>query len=870
VDNYIYTSNLLYWTNITKDNFANTVNTGELLNLIKAYFNIDYSTKIGGVKNYYTNEELAVILDNLYHILSNKNTTNTTNTTNNSNNVNNVDTTTTKTKTNTNTNTTINTPTTTNSKADTATVNNKIDNWTVWNVAWYWLGGKIIDTWIKASAIKATVTKVSELEKKVDTLKTQNTNKVVNMNVVGDQDVNGDLRVKWKLFVNGKEVDPYNMWSSINSSTNPNIGSSDLTNIKSTVSLLMNRVNQIGSRMHKVVNPTDWDIPLLKSTGEVQDSGLNPTDFVRTTGNINQNITGDKNFKDNVVIDGNLVVKWTKTEVNTQSMTVTDKTITLNKNGTTATADKAWLKVQGDNWSTVASLTYDKNTNRWNDWTNDLARKSEIDHLDTVKADKVTNATAWNFAWLDTNWNLTDSGVKNSDLVHKTWDESISWTKTFTDGVNFNLDTEKLAFNSAVNGDNNILFNIYGGDTWYSKIRLDFRRYRGTKSNPTAAQEGDVLWNIDWHAFNGTNYTSMWGIEVRAGQVVDWQTHWIWAFNIHNANVWIWTSTPTEKLDVNGNIKVNNRFFTATDYKTYYVNQTSWNDNNIWDSNNPLKSIKSAIEKVNIGGFVKIILQGNYEVNSDEDIQNFYNVWIDIKKWNELRFKDWDSNILYFEEWVNLYIENHWKIYVEDDVNWTWNYANRAIMIWNYEVLPSLVSNISISDISTTDGLYVWSNKYLVNSRPYASQNNFINFKLLDIYCSWKHTIKWYIMWSNKWLATFSYDNFNPKSWFHYEDENWKTIIPYSKVNWSKINNTWPMFLGNTYFEGNVWIWTTTPTEKLDVNGNVKLTDPDTNNWIKDWDKCNHPWTITYDSNNDAFFGCINNKGAPEWKKLNN
>ena len=68
---------------------------------------------------------------------------------------------------------------------------------------------------------------------------------------------------------------------------------------------------------------------------------------------------------------------------------------------------------------------------------------------------------------------------------------------------------------------------------------------------------------------------------------------------------------------------------------------------------------------------------------------------------------------------------------------------------------------------------------------------------------------------------------------------------------------------------GNVWIWTTSPTEKVEVNGAVKIWDTSSDT-PSDWIACDHVWTIAYDSGSDHFYGCVDNSGSPEWKQLDN
>lgn len=66
-------------------------------------------------------------------------------------------------------------------------------------------------------------------------------------------------------------------------------------------------------------------------------------------------------------------------------------------------------------------------------------------------ASKVSSATSGNFAGLDSNGNLTDSGHSNSDFVHKTGNETISGRKTFDEGISID-NGHNLTFKSLVNG----------------------------------------------------------------------------------------------------------------------------------------------------------------------------------------------------------------------------------------------------------------------------------------------------------------------------------------------------------------------------------------------------------------------------------
>lgn len=69
-------------------------------------------------------------------------------------------------------------------------------------------------------------------------------------------------------------------------------------------------------------------------------------DFVLTEGI--QTINGDKTFGDDVTIQGDLTVNGTLTSINTVNTTITDKLITLNKNGAAASGSGVGFEIEED------------------------------------------------------------------------------------------------------------------------------------------------------------------------------------------------------------------------------------------------------------------------------------------------------------------------------------------------------------------------------------------------------------------------------------------------------------------------------------------------------------------------------------------
>ncbi len=125
--------------------------------------------------------------------------------------------------------------------------------------------------------------------------------------------------------------------------------------------------------------------------------------------------------------------------------------------------------------------------------------------------------------------NALNLKANDNAVVHNSWDETISWVKTFNGNIWIGTTTnptEKLE----VNGD---ILSQWG--SWLSNIRL----------------WADWDKNIEFRNSDWSDPTSI----TRPSWTKDlWYYNWWYQFYIKDwGNVWIWTTAPTEKLEVNGN-----------------------------------------------------------------------------------------------------------------------------------------------------------------------------------------------------------------------------------------------------------------------------------------------------------------------------
>ena len=184
----------------------------------------------------------------------------------------------------------------------------------------------------------------------------------------------------------------------------------------------------IADKADKVASAVDGNFAGLDVNGNLTDSGSKASDFA-TAGHEHGNITNDGKIGTTA---GLSVVTTTDGEVTTADLTTAD----VSAAGTTLTAvtkvtQDSKGKISVEKKTIQDSTTSQKGVVQLSSATNSesetVAATSKavkdvmdaVDGLSDDKADKVANATSGNFAGLDSEGNLTDSGSKASDFKTK-------------------------------------------------------------------------------------------------------------------------------------------------------------------------------------------------------------------------------------------------------------------------------------------------------------------------------------------------------------------------------------------------------------------------------------------------------------------
>jgi hypothetical protein len=252
-------------------------------------------------------------------------------------------------------------------------------------------------------------------------------------------------------------------------------------------------------------------------------------------------------------------------------------------------------------------------------------------------------------------------------------------------------------------------------------------------------------------------------------------------------NIGIWTVNPTEKLDVNGTGKMSAlmtyRLVSNGNIEIDSADIIPWPGDPwniyIWTKNAWLVGIgtTSPSQKLSVNWNLKLEWGSRYV---------YFNGW----NWyirtetvgNHMYFQtNWANTRMTITSWGNIWI-------------WTTspNSLNKLQVAWviAWDKIVSMGNNIASTSSSTAADIVIWSSDFWGTRHDSsimfwstASASRILN-KADDFY--------------------FSVRNQNPTSWAN---------AKISATSW------W-----SSYFIGNVGIWTISPTEKLEVNGNVKAT----------------------------------------------
>jgi len=428
-----------------------------------------------------------------------------------------------------------------------------------------------------------------------------------------------------------------------------------------------------------------------------------------------------------------------------------------------ATADQtdAEIKTAYENNDDTNAYTNAEQTKVWNvpgDTNTELWKKS----------DKVVNWTEDAILLQDNNWNLKDSWVKDSDLVHTAWDETINWSKTFSDNLIVNADIKgstltmwwiQLRSWNEIDGTNwsrDLYFwyrntnslNFYTwweNEIWTRRMTIlndwevvvdnNLRVWNWADGSKLVMQRWSdkyrwEMWNDNW---NNLVLSAINNDDTVREQNALYFDDWSWN---NNTKLWIWTNTPTEKLDIFWWLWIKRISDDATiswlDYDANTLSTRLWTRNKDivfstkdWDRNSSELRIKDWWKvEINWVNYVEMWLFWITSASRDNAINN---------NSERLAFEDhvsWKvNNTAVFEKrttWTNwIIIKKKWQvtITVEHNIITTWDtwYATLAIRKnWdNNTIIYSLMKNSNWE----RDSIW-WTASFDVEA------NDYIDFKI--------------------------------------------------------------------------------------------------------------------------------------------
>lgn len=298
---------------------------------------------------------------------------------------------------------------------------------------------------------------------------------------------------------------------------------------------------------------------------------------------------------------------------------------------------------------------------------------------------------------------------------------------------------------------------------------------------------------------------------------LDADTLWSGVVVVTSWNVWVWTSSPQAKLDVNWKLKTNQVQISSTTQSGYIlVSDSSWNWT--WLPNNYRLKVKSLSEWNPTWWYTNCVLMEDSTVKCW-----WYNwhgqlwIWTHTTdrtlpstlplKWVSRLFNIWWSHYALMEDWsvYGWWYNGYWHL-------WLWHTSN--------VFLPTKIPNLTATD------LFLWG--------PYTNDYPFVCAKI------WTWTTAtakcwWYNWYWQLWDWTSTSKN-NPT------DVVWLTNVKYIRWTWwnswghtCALLNDWTVkcWWYNAYWQ--LWLWNTATTT-------VPTTVPWVNNvrdlFVWDWRTC--------------------------------
>lgn len=311
----------------------------------------------------------------------------------------------------------------------------------------------------------------------------------------------------------------------------------------------------------------------------------------------------------------------------------------------------------------------------------------------------------------------------------------------------------------------------------------------------TARFENTNSINSHW-VYIKTNTTSSTNTPFRVdswGWTITWlAVRWNW-------NVWIGTTAPISKFEVKTTVLDQLRLSWNSQFISLWVNTSTWTWNPLtknWDVN----IIYWWITWANTDNWLTIAPWSN----SSEwiRIDNVGNIWIWTTSPNKLlhlKTPTWTNAEIDIQSWN----KPHWWIYQEEN--------SEQLRFWNWsdKITFSSWGNVGIGTSSPAWPLHISTVLDAWNNSPLDSASLVI----------WNYTT---------WHLEFDDNEIHAMSWVIASDLH-------INADWGKVNffgNSWSW---NIFVNWNVWIWTTNPQAKLDVNWRILIT---WNNPCTTWADC--------------------------------
>ncbi len=513
---------------------------------------------------------------------------------------------------------------------------------------------------------------------------------------------------------------------------------------------------------------------------------------------------------------------------------VDNKFSTVPTTPVTSVASRTWAIVltKTDVWLANVQNVDQTNASNLISWT-----------VATARLPSSTTTTTWVVMLENSTWSINQTTAPTSNILKAVWDYIVAQITS----INSSISTINTNISAKIwgSGTTNYLPKFTAGGTIGNSTIYDNWNIWIWTSTPRWILDVNwwiVAWDTNWYWFfipkKGTDpWNNYDRFEIRVDPTLQktyiWNSNaWTWTprdlalmawWNermLLNAtgNVWIWTSTPSSKLNVFKD------FNATTNQSATYINwtDTGWISNEVY-----------LLQKWSVWWYWDFSLINAKSAGTSKFYVRWdWNVWIwNSAPWNKLDIWDWTSTTVTQINWSWAGYDAWLRIWNKNTIAWAssyldfwlaWNYAGASIQARSQsDNSADLVLQRSNTWNVRSDMMYInWDNWYVwiwSTSPTYKLQVAW------DVYAWWWLRSSWNAWWYNQ-----SYGG-----WLYMTDAT--RIRTYN--NKGIYRNTWTIRTDGilsvwvetspTLYAVNGWnvgIWTNAPTEKLEVAGNIKAT----------------------------------------------